>query len=72
VLPLLDLDPDQSPLAVHEVGLFVADQLMVDAPPIKIAFGLTVSDIAGGFGNTKIEAVSNDDPLEFEHVNVKL
>jgi len=48
VLPLPALEPDQLPLAVQAVGLFVADQLIVELPPVPILVGDAEIVITGG------------------------
>ncbi len=71
-VPLAAFAPDQSPLAVHDVGLLVADHVIVEPEPINILVGLTVSETAGAFGMTRSAAVSLVDPAALEHsiVNV--
>jgi hypothetical protein len=47
VLPLADLLPLQSPLAVQDVGLLATLQLTVAALPVPIVVGLTAIVTAG-------------------------
>jgi hypothetical protein len=46
-LPLPLLLPDQALLAVHEVGLLVADQVIVELLPVPIDAGLTEIETTG-------------------------
>jgi len=47
VLPLAFWVPLQLPLAVHDVGLLVADQLIVALLPVPIEVGLTLMVTTG-------------------------
>ena len=49
-MPLLALAPTQEPLAVHDVGLFVADQEIVEELPDVIDIGLAVIVTTGAGG----------------------
>jgi hypothetical protein len=46
-VPELALEPDQLPPAVQELGVFVADQVMVELLPELIELGLTDIDTTG-------------------------
>ena len=69
-VPLLAFAPLQLPLAVHDVGLFVADQLTVELCPESMLLGLTVSETLGALGSTCTDAASLMLPVSFEHVMV--
>jgi hypothetical protein len=48
-VPLLAFAPLQLPLAVHDVGLLVADQLRLLLPPVVTEMGLALR-VTTGFG----------------------
>jgi hypothetical protein len=64
------IDPDQSPLAVQDVGLFVARQLMVVLLPTVTELGLTLNDTDGGLGTTVMGTLENVLPLALPQVSV--
>jgi hypothetical protein len=49
-VPLVALAPVQSPLAVQDVGLLVADQVSVELLPDEIAIGLALNETIGAAG----------------------
>jgi hypothetical protein len=49
-VPLLALEPPQSPLAVQEVGLLVALQDKVELPPVVTDIGLALKLTCGAGG----------------------
>jgi hypothetical protein len=69
-LPLAALLPLQSPLAVHELGLLVEDQVIVAELPCVIRVGLTVSATVGAAGNTCTDTLSLAEPAALLQLNV--
>ena len=69
-VPLPAFVPLQLPLAVQEVGLFVADQLIVALCPESIPLGFTVRETFGALGSTCTVAASLIVPVSFEQVIV--
>lgn len=57
-------------LAVQDVGVFVAFQLMVELLPTRIELGLTVMDICGALGITETITLSKLLPVSLLHVMV--
>jgi hypothetical protein len=53
-VPLAALLPVQSPLAVHDVGLFVELQVKVALPPTVVEIGLIDTFTVGADGNVTL------------------
>ena len=53
-VPLADLLPLQSPLAVQEVGLLVTDQLRFELLPVLIEMGLALIETTGAGGSDTV------------------
>lgn len=66
--------PPQLPLAVHDVGLLVADQLIVVLPPVPMVVGLRLIATTGLLTTTPLltltDVVAEPDPPALLHVNV--
>ena len=63
-MPLADLEPDQLPLAVQDVGLLVAvhDKVAVDEAPAVITVGLTLSVTIGTASTVSVAVLTPLDP----------
>lgn len=53
-VPLLAFEPDQSPLAVQEVGLLVADHVNDELPPTAMLIGFAFIVTTGLGGNVTV------------------
>ena len=77
--PLLPFVPLQSPLALHEVGLLVADHVSVDESPTNTEVGLA-ANVTTGRAAVPVPVddvaptltVANPVPVLFLQVNVKI
>jgi hypothetical protein len=71
-VPLAALDPLQSPLAVHEVGLLVTLQVKVELLPVVTDIGLALKLITGAGGRATVSATFFIKPLPPALVQDKL
>ena len=69
-LPLAALVPLHDPLAVHDDGLSVALQVIVELLPVVMLEGLSVSDTLGAAGRTWMGNVSKAEPAKLLQVSL--
>lgn len=62
----------QSPVATHDVGLFVEDQVIVELDPTNIELGVTLSDTEGGAGTTVMSTAELFVPVSLLHESVNV